>query len=117
MSSPGCPEENPDCILVITENFQPNTLGGDGSFQVGKIDEVLYNQTMQFLSQTVPRAMAALKEIRPQDVQKFIKACMILNRFPMQSDAYSSKGVTASKQERRTPCPEGMSVPDFVEVR
>jgi len=35
----------------------------------------------------------------------------------MRSDANSSEGVTASKQVRRTPCPEGMSVPDFVEVR
>jgi len=80
-------------------------------------DEVLYNQTMQFLSQTVPRAMAALEVIRPQDVQEFIKACIILDRFPMRSDANSSKGVTVSKEVRRTPCPEGMSIPDFVEVR
>ena len=65
VSSPGCHEENPECILVITGNFQPNTLDCDGSFKLGKNDEVLYNQTMQFLSQTVPRAMAALAEIRP----------------------------------------------------
>jgi len=35
----------------------------------------------------------------------------------MQSDANSSRGVTVSEQVRRTPCPEGMSESDFVEVR
>ena len=104
-------------MIVITGNFQPNTLGDDGSFQLGKNGEILYNQSMQHLCQTVPRAMACLKEIRLQDVQKFIKACMILDKFPMRSDANSSKGVTVSSEVRRTPCPEGMSVREFMEVR
>ena len=104
-------------MIVIIGNFQPNTLGDDGSFQLGKNGEILYNQSMQHLCQTVPRAMACLKEITPQDVQKFIKASMILDKFPMRSDANSSKGVTVSSEVRRTPCPEGMSVCDFIEVR
>ena len=117
VSSPGCIDENPKCVLVITGNFQPNTLDCHGSFKLGKNDEILYNQTMQYLSQTVPRIMAALGVITPQDVQEFIKACRILDRFPMPSDANSSKGVTVSQEVRRTPCPEGMTIPDFVEVR
>jgi len=117
VSSPGCIDENPKCVLVSTGNFQPNTLDCHGSFKLGKNGEILYNQTMQYLSQTVPRAMAALGVIGPQNVQEFIKACRLLDRFPMQADANSSKGVTVSQAVRRTPCPEDMTIPDFVEVK
>ena len=103
-------------MIVIIGNFQPNTLGDDGSFQLGKNGEILYNQSMQHLCQTVPRAMVCLKAISSEDVQKFIRSSMILDKFPMRADANSSKGVTVSSAVRRTPCPEGMSVRDFVEV-
>jgi len=53
VSSPGCPEENQRCILVITGNFQPDTLDSNGSL-LGKDQQLLYNQSMQFLCQTVP---------------------------------------------------------------
>jgi len=61
--------------------------------------------------------MAVLGEIKCEHVQEFIKACIIIDRFPMRSDANSSKGLTSSKDVRRKPCPEGMSEADFVEVR
>ena len=117
MSSPGCLEQNQECLIVITGNFQPDTWGRDGSFKLGKDQEVLYNQTMQILTQTVPRIMAAVGDIKPRDVQEFIKSCIIIDRFPMCSGANSSKGVTVSNLVRRRPCPEGMTVEDFVEVR
>jgi len=117
VSSPGHVDENPDCFIIITGNFQPNTIDSRGSFKLGKNDEILYNQTMQYLCQTVPRVMAALGVIRPQDVQEFIKACKLLDRFPFPADANSSKGVTVSTEVRRTPCPEGMTITDFVEIQ
>jgi len=116
-SSPGSPDVNPDFLIVITGNFQPDTLGDDGSFQLGKNSEVLYNQSMQHVCQTVPRAMVCLKEIETTDVQKFINACWILDKFPMRANANSSSGLTASSAVRRKPCPEGMTVGDFIEVR
>jgi len=117
VSSPGCSDENPDYMIVIIGNFQPNTLGDDGSFQLGQNGEVLNNQTMQYLCQTVPRTMVCLEEISAEDVQKFIQSSMIFDKFPMRADANSSKGVTVSSAVRRTPCPEGMSEHDFIEVR
>ena len=116
-SSPGCSDVNPDYMIVIIGNFQPNTLGDDGSYQLGQNSEVLYNQTMQYLCQTVPRTMVRLKEISAADVQKFIRSSMIFDKFPMRADANSSKGVAVSSAVRRTPCPEGMSEHDFIEVR
>ena len=86
VSSPGCPVENQKCILVITGNFHPNTLDSNGSFKLGKDQPILYNRSMQFLCQTVPRAMAALGEINCEHVQDFIKAYIIIDRFPMRSD-------------------------------
>jgi len=101
----GCLEQNQECLIVITGNFQPDTLDRDGSFKLGKDQEVLYNQSMQYACQTVPRIMAALGDIKPQDVQEFIKSCIIIDRFPMRSGANSSKGVPASKLVRRKPVP------------
>jgi len=60
--------------------------------------------------------MAVMGEIRHEHVQELIKACIIIDRFPMRSDANSSKGLTASKDVRLKPCPERMSETDFVEV-
>jgi len=60
--------------------------------------------------------MAALGEIKSEHVQDFINACFIIDRFPMRSDTNSSKSLTASKDVRREPCPEGMSEAGFVEV-
>jgi len=60
--------------------------------------------------------MAALGEIDCEHVQDFIKACIIIDRFPMRSDANLSMGLTALKDVRRKPCPEGMSEADFVVV-
>jgi len=71
---------------------------------------------MQFLTQIVSQAMAALGEIKPEHVQEFIKASQIIDRFPMRSDANSSKGFIASENVRRTPCLKGMSQDDFMEV-
>jgi len=79
ISSLGCPVENQKCIIVITGNFQPNTLDSNGSFKLGKDQQVLYNQSMQFLCQTVPRAMTALEEINSEHVQDFINACFIID--------------------------------------
>jgi len=108
--------ENHKCIIVITRNLQPNTLDSNGSFKLWKDQQVLYNQSIQFLCQTVPRAMTALGEIKSEHVQNFINTCFIIDRFPMRSDANSSKGLTASKDVRRKPCLARMSEGDFVEV-
>ena len=78
VSSPGCPVENQKCILVITGNFQPDTLDSNGSFKLGTDQQVLYNQSMQFLCQTVPQAMAALGEISCEHVQDFMKPASLL---------------------------------------
>jgi len=45
------------------------------------------------------------------------RACIIFDRFPMRSAANLSRGVTVSNEVRQTPCPGGMSEPDFMEVR
>lgn len=46
-------------------NFQPDTLDSEGSFKVGKNGEVLFNASMQHLTQTTPRGMAVLGDIKP----------------------------------------------------
>ena len=117
VSSPGCLDPNQDCMIVIIGNFQPDTLDRDGSFKLGKDNEILHNQTMQFATQTVPRIMGAVGDIKPRDVQQFIRSCFIIDKFPMRSRANSSKGVPSSSLVRRRPCPEGMTEDVFVEVR
>jgi len=111
--------ENTKCILVITVNFQPssNTLDSNCSFKVGKERGLGTIQSIHAVSdpalQTVSRAM---ENWSPSTSRSSWRPAKLLTDSQCGLTPNSSKGLIASENVRRTPCPKGMSQGDFVEV-